>query len=414
MAAAWTTFSQWRRRDDSAPPPAEDSQAVRSLARSLAISEHDRQRLTTEATARAAFLLALLRELRIPLNTVSGFVQLLEMNARADPLSPRQAQAVREMARASAELTGLIDEAAAFVDAHRPLPPPAPRRIDLRLAARTACDGLHGRAEAAGVELACSPPAPGLCALADPQRLRAALRALIDDAIRHAAPGAVVRIAAEAAGDRVRIVIGSGAVTPPPSLAEAVDAEGRLVPGMGLSAAQRLAESMGGTLETLHLAHGAAHALSLPAAHAAPRAAVRLALYAGDGAAEIAFLRHAATQMGFGLQIAETPETALAQAQALRPDVVLVDLGRASRPGRSLKRRLSEHPTTFDLPVIALMDDAAPGAPDRLRAAGFAAVLHRPLEQEALAAVFAEALGGAPPSSVKVGPALDAGAAYEA
>ncbi|UQV17097.1 hypothetical protein MU852_08850 [Brevundimonas albigilva] len=167
-------------------------------------------------------------------------------------------------------------------------PPAVPRRVDLRLAARLACDGLHGRAQAAGVELECGPPTAGLCALADPQRLQAALRALIDDALRHAAPGEVVRLDVERRGDRIQLTRTTR--TPPGrprSLTDAVDAEGRLRPGLGLGAVQRLAESMGGTLEPSRAAPGPTLRLSLPAAEAAlPRPRIRLALYAGSGPAE--------------------------------------------------------------------------------------------------------------------------------
>lgn len=429
MAALWS-LSRGRGRSAPRPAPlgadaAEDAAPTQAIAlaltQALAATERDRDRLAAEATARTAFLLALLRDLRGPLHTLSGFAQLLEINAGSDPLSPRQTQAVREMARAAAELAGRLDEAGACADAHRPLPPAVPRRVDLRLAARLACDGLHGRAQAAGVELECGPPTAGLCALADPQRLQAALRALIDDALRHAAPGEVVRLDVERRGDRIQLTRTTR--TPPGrprSLTDAVDAEGRLRPGLGLGAVQRLAESMGGTLEPSRAAPGPTLRLSLPAAEAAlPRPRIRLALYAGSGPAEIALLRHAAVRMDFSLQVAETPEAALTLARALRPDVVLVDAGPAPRAAARLRRRLAEvHADGLPPPVVALTEAGADGRAPALLAAGFDALLARPLDLEALAETLAQTLAqtlAALPSRVDdVGRALDAEAAREA
>lgn len=421
MVAFWSLsrgrIRSGRRAARGGPNPAEAAAPtqtlIQTLTQALAATERDRDRLANEATARTAFLLALLRDLRGPLHTLSGFAQLLEINAGSDPLSPRQAQAAREMVRAAAELTGRMDEAAAFSDAHRPSPPAAPRRIDLRLAARLACDGLHSRALAAGVALDCGPPTAGLCAQADPQRVQAALRALIDDALRHAAPGDIVRLDVERRDDRIELTRTTR--TPPGrprSLIDAVDAEGRLRPGLGLGAVQRLAESMGGDLKPVRAVQGSALRLSLPAADAAtPRPRIRLALYAGSEPAEIALLRHAAGRMDFSLQVAETPEAALSLVQALRPDVVLVDAAPAPGAARRLRRRMADDPATVLVPVVALTEAGAPApASAPLAAAGFDALLTRPLDLEALA----ETLAALSSRASQAERALDAEAAREA
>ena len=103
MVAFWSLsrgrIRSGRRAARGGPNPAEAAAPtqtlVQTLTQALAATENDRDRLAIEATARTAFLLALLRDLRGPLHTLSGFAQLLEINAEVDPLSPRQAQAVR-------------------------------------------------------------------------------------------------------------------------------------------------------------------------------------------------------------------------------------------------------------------------------------------------------------------------------
>jgi hypothetical protein len=61
----------------------------------------------------------------------------------------RQLLGVAELADTGQAHTGVKIEvfaSAAFADAHRPLEPPLLRRLDLRLAARQACDALESRA----------------------------------------------------------------------------------------------------------------------------------------------------------------------------------------------------------------------------------------------------------------------------
>jgi len=416
MDAVWTTLARWGRRAAGArsgrPTPPDPAPApVPERACDPAFVRRDRERPAAEAEAGAAVLLALLRELRAPLDTVSGFTQLLGLNARIDPLSPRQAVALGEMGRAMAEMTALIDDAAAFAEAHRTLPPPVLQRLDLRLAARQACDGLEGRAGAARVALVCAPPAAGLQALADPERLGVVLRRLIADAVRHTPPGGAVRIAVERDGDRIRTVVcepggAPGRTDVPAGLLDVVDGDGRLSPGLGLAAAQRLAESMGGVLGAAPRRRpedGAAFILSLPAAP--PRTGAdlrgRRILHAGEGRAEAALMRHAATRMGFHLHVAETPDDALALALALRPDALVMDLGRAPVAWLSLKARLDADPAVRGLPVLALASTTG----DRAGGAGFDACLSRPLDLDALGAALETVL--------RVGPrcgALDADA----
>lgn len=403
MDMGWKTLSRLRRGlaaarsghsrtpSDAAPRPT--APALDRTAE-LAFARQDRDRLTAEAEARTAFLLALVRDLRTPLNTVCGFAQLLRLNSRADPLSPRQAQALDEMSRAVAEMAALLDDSAAFADAHRPLAPPLLRRLDLRLAARQACDALESRARAAQVALVCAPPSAGLLARADPERLGLVLRRLIGDAVRHTPPGGTVRIEIDGDGDRLRVVVhepgGEAARSDiPAGLLDVVDGDGRLSPAMGLAAAQRLAESMGGALQALPRRlpqDGAAFALSLPVA--APRQDAdlrgRLILHAGEGRVEAALMRHAAMRMGVHLHVAESPYAALPLALALRPDAVVIDLGRSPAQWLALRSRLEADPAVRGLPVLALTPPTSGPNRRRLRAARFDAWLAKPLDLDAL------------------------------
>ncbi len=114
--------------------------------------------------SRSAFILALLRELRAPLVDVLGHAR----HAPSDPSPTRALEGLREIEKAAAELTALIDDTADFVAAGRAPSRGPMQRIDLRLAAQRACDALARRAQASGVDLSCPPPAAGLIVMADP------------------------------------------------------------------------------------------------------------------------------------------------------------------------------------------------------------------------------------------------------
>jgi two-component system, NarL family, sensor histidine kinase EvgS len=67
-----------------------------------------------------------------------------------------------------------------------------------------------------------------------------------------------------------------------------------------------------------------------------------------------------------------------------RPDLVLVDLALPGRDGFWLLRELREIPGCADLPVVAMSSTVMAGDEDRLRAAGFAGVLAKPIVDEKL------------------------------
>jgi len=72
-----------------------------------------------------------------------------------------------------------------------------------------------------------------------------------------------------------------------------------------------------------------------------------------------------------------------------RPDVVLVDLHLPDLDGHEVLEQLKADPATADLPVVVLSADATASQVERLRAAGAADYLTKPLDVERLMAVLA-------------------------
>lgn len=368
------------------------SLAAEAHLKALAVVEAEVRRLTAEDANKGEVIQALGRELRTPLTTIMGFGQLLRTHAEADRLTTRQSQGLRQIEAAGGVLLALIEEADDFVVSGDARAAPFLQRVDLRLALRQVCDGLEPQAKTAGLTLACPDAQAGLGVMADPVHVRRILRRLVANALHHSPPGATVRMTATRQGDRVTVDVHDPARQPEEATArpfqplDGQDARGGTA--LGLGAAQRLAERMGGRLHAAHDAWGATtFSLTLPAAGAdlaAMDRAQATVLYVEDNPANVALMRHAVETMGLTLHAATTGPEGLELARVLGPDVILLDLGLPGLDGYAVKAALDADPLTRDIPVMAVTGAGAPADRRRGRAAGFDAYLTKPLDLNAL------------------------------
>jgi two-component system OmpR family sensor kinase len=260
-------------RDVRVPPqgPAEVAavaQALNGLAEALSVSEQRQQ----------AFLMNVSHELRTPLTAVSGYAEALCDGAFPAEQIPSAAGVIRdEAARLQRRVEDLLALARMEADDFRLEPGPVDAGQLLRAAA-TACTP---RAAGAGIRLAVQAPPVGPVAWADGERLRQAVDALVDNAIRVLPPGAplILATAVEAAGwIRVEVRDGGPGLAPQ-DLAVAFE-RGRLQEryrgsravgsGLGLALVGELARRMGGQARATPAPEGGAcFAVLLPAATAA-------------------------------------------------------------------------------------------------------------------------------------------------
>ncbi len=80
---------------------------------------------------------------------------------------------------------------------------------------------------------------------------------------------------------------------------------------------------------------------------------------------------------------AATGAEAIALATAHAPDVILMDLGLPDMDGTDAARALAEDERTEQIPVVALTSLRLEDEGDRLRAAGFAGYLEKPIDVSA-------------------------------
>lgn len=372
-----------------------------------------------EAAARrtqAALLTGVSRELRLPLEVVLGFADVLRLNAASEPLSHRQGEAVDQIAAAARRLLTVVEGLMSFAGAVGPASP-ARVRLDPVLIARRLCQDMAPCAEAAGVALEAPSVRAGLTVLGDAPAVEQILGALIQNGVQHNRRGGRVRVEADRSDETVRITVrDTGPGVPSARLADLFEpfarrdrpASERDGAGVGLANARRLARAMGGDL-TLDepTGQGAAFTLRLPAASAplttgatgaaeATRPASApgsggVVLYIADDAPATALMRQLLPGQllpGLGpiqLHVAPGAEGAAGLARDLQPHAILLDLDLAGGEGLAVKIALEADPLTRRLPVVALSAAVDPDEVQRARAAGFADYLTKPVQASVLA-----------------------------
>jgi two-component system sensor histidine kinase BaeS len=229
---------------------ADVARALNGLADALAASE-DRQR---------RFLLTVSHELRTPLTAVAGYGEAL-----ADGVVAGEAarEAGRVVVAESARLRRRVDELLALARLAADDVSVEISDIDVTEVVRAAQDAWRARAAAAGVPLVLVTDGP-VPARADPERLRQAIDALVDNALRVLAslpggedgrrPAVVLAARSEGTGAVVEVRDAGPGLAPedlavafePGRLRERYRGERPVGSGLGLALVARLADLMGG------------------------------------------------------------------------------------------------------------------------------------------------------------------------
>jgi signal transduction histidine kinase len=142
--------------------------------------------------------------LRTPLTKIQGLNALLAAGDLG-PLTDDQRQAVQVMGRGVTELERLVGDLIQFATGARGEMVLRPAAVPVADTLERAVTAFRERAEAQGLQLACRPPAPGVLARADAEKVRWVLDQLIDNAIKFTPAGGRVEAGAERDGDRVRV-----------------------------------------------------------------------------------------------------------------------------------------------------------------------------------------------------------------
>lgn len=229
------------------------------------------RRLAELDSARKQFIANASHELRTPIFSLGGFIELLE---EEDPSPEEREEFVRTMRQQIERLTKLtvdlldlsqLDAGAMVMHA---------RSVDLTDLAREVTREFSARAELRGSRLELRTPAQRPTAFGDPDRVRQIIRILLDNALTHTPEGTKVTVTTYSANRRAELTVsdeGSGI----PQRAQSriferfYTADSAGGSGLGLAIASELAQRMDGQIRISSSRRYTAFTLDLPPA---PRA----------------------------------------------------------------------------------------------------------------------------------------------
>jgi PAS domain S-box-containing protein len=395
--------------------------------------EAERQRLLArEREARAAaeeanelkdrFLATVSHELRTPLNAMLGWMRMLRSGQLPPERRERALETVERNAKAQAQLVeDLLDISRMMSGKLRIEVHP----LELMGVMEAAIETVRPAADAKQIELLPALGEAGTMILGDAARLQQVVWNLLSNAIKFTPKGGRVQISVERAGTSVEIAVkDSGQGIAPEFLPHVFEpfrqADGSTTRrhgglGLGLAIVKSLVELHGGTIRALSdgAGKGATFIVRLPLApvrerRVESRAARPVELEAGemDCPTEIRGLRVVVVddeadardllaalleRCGAEVRAAASVAEALEAMEAMRPELVVADIGMPGEDGYALIRKIRARSPEEGgrIPVVALTAYAR--SEDRTRAlrAGFNMHVPKPIDASELLAVIA-------------------------
>jgi len=402
---------------------------VRDVSQSRDAQREQAARIEAEAASRAKtdFLSRMSHELRTPLNAILGFSHLLDSDEQ-EPLSTRHREQLELILQAGEHLRSLIDEMldVAAIEAGRV----AVDKRDFELP--ELLDGVlrmsAPHAAQCGVDLQpLYAPDSSLIVHSDPARLRQVVLNLVSNGIKYNRHGGQVRVGIEQKAGGVEITVGDdGLGMTERQLAQLYQPFNRLgreegaIPGtgIGLVLVRQLVSLLGGTITVQSASgEGTSVRVALPAsarpAPPAPGAAAATISASQDGAAirgEVLYIEDNAVNAMLvehllrrwpGVRITAAPDgrSGLAEALAIRPAVILLDMQLPDMTGLEVLRCLRADPATRDIPIVSLSASALPAEVEAALEAGAFDYWTKPIDIEVfvtgMARLLRAASGGA-------------------
>ncbi len=251
--------------DFGARIPVESSGQLGQLARTF---NEMQRRLAELDNARKQFIANASHELRTPIFSLGGFVELLEED---EPTPEEREEFVRTMRQQIDRLTKLtadllnlsqLDAGGIVMDASS---------VDLSALARNVAREFGPRADLRGSRLELRTPDHQVMATADPERVRQIVRILLDNALIHTPEGASVTVTVYSVNRRAELTVSDdGAGIPQRVQGRIFERFYTATPsggsGLGLAIARELAQRMDGRISITSSRRFTAFTLDLPPA----------------------------------------------------------------------------------------------------------------------------------------------------
>ncbi|WP_427912275.1 ATP-binding protein [Ramlibacter sp. MMS24-I3-19] len=374
------------------------------------------ERKTAEEALRLAdvrkdeFLATLAHELRNPLAPIRNGLEILRRTS-ADSAAAVRAREL--MDRQLSHLVRLVDDLLDVSRVSQGKIALKHQRVSLQSVVDLALEISMPLVQAARHELVVDLPEQAVLLDVDPTRIAQVLGNVLNNAAKYTPAGGAIRVhAAEPAGGLVAIDISDNGAGIPRDMLESVfelftqvesdDRASQSGLGIGLALARRLVELHGGTIRAASdgPGRGSTFTIELPAPAHEPdagqrsggqpvAAAPRQVLVVDDNVDAAETLALILQLDGHAVRTAHSGQQAVAMAEALRPDVVFLDIGLPDISGYEVAVRLRALPALEGTKLVALTGWGAAGDKQQARQAGFDLHLTKPVSPESLAQAIA-------------------------
>jgi CheY-like chemotaxis protein/nitrogen-specific signal transduction histidine kinase len=374
------------------------------------------------------FIATLAHELRNPLAPIRNAVQLL--NAKG-PKAPDPTWTRDVIERQVAQMARLLDDLLDISRISRNRVELQIARVSLNAVLDLAVETSRPLIERAQHTLRVNVPERELWLNADAVRLAQVFSNLLNNAAKYTEPGGTIELAAEERGTELLVkVTDTGIGIAADMLPRVFDMFAQAVPalersqgglGIGLALARGLVDAMGGRIEvhSAGVGRGSEFRVWLPLLTAATRSdgdSERVArsasarrstrLLIADDLVESADSLAVVLQLeGHDVHTAYDGEEALRKAEALRPELILLDIGMPKLNGYEVCERIRRLPWGSSVRLIALTGWGQEDARQRMQAAGFDDWLLKPVAGDVLLAAI-EAASAMRPADGSLGAAV--------
>ncbi|MBV9492248.1 MAG: response regulator [Verrucomicrobia bacterium] len=362
------------------------------------------------------FLALLGHELRNPLAPIASALHVIGQTG-ADPAKVAQ---VRQMAeRQVRHMARLLDDLLDVVRISQGRLELRPKPIEIGAALESAVESARPLCNERGHQITLVHPAQPLWVRADSTRLEQVLTNLLNNAAKYTDPGGRIQVSGDAEGAEAVIRVRDSGIGIAPAMLPRifdlfVQGERRLNHsvggvGIGLSLVKQLIEAHGGRVDALSAGVGKgsefivrlpilkldpAHGTGAePAAPIDPDTAgpVSLRVMVVDDNSDAADSLAAVLELrGHQARVAYDGPSALAVAQAFRPQVALLDLGLPGMDGYEVARRLREAPETKGIWLAAVTGWGQAADRRRSTETGFDCHLVKPVQPAVLEHLLAQ------------------------
>ena len=251
--------------DFAARIPVDSSGQLGQLARTF---NEMQRRLAELDSARKQFIANASHELRTPIFSLGGFVELLE---EEDPSPEERAEFVRTMRQQIERLTKLTADLLNLSQLDAGGIVMAIRDVDLSSLARDVAREFGPRADLRGSRLELRTPDRPVIAVADPDRVLQIIRILLDNALTHTPEGTSVTVTIYSVNQRAELTVSDDGTGIPQRVQKRIferfyTADSAGGSGLGLAIARELAQRMDGRIAISSSRRFTAFTLDLPLA----------------------------------------------------------------------------------------------------------------------------------------------------